>query len=994
MLRMTRFATVALGLACLAATSLAGAAPWVAADWAGKEPQFPAGSLYYHTNEYPTCPVLFRTTFQVADKPVAFAGLQVTGSQFAYVFLNGKQIESMTPKDVTTTFAVELADLKSGPNVLVISTKGEGFAMDGGISYQGGNMQRIASATAGWKVQKFAPLTILEDQKCLKADFDDSQWFSVKETDGQAETANDQMLEYMCGQTVDERLTKLDKDAAWRLSMLANRGIAVVDLEAHGWAGAEQIPAWVRELADVKAASAPAKAPGAVDAKAELMSRFEVLSGEDINRYNQARALRVASAPAGAPGAVHARAEALARYVVLSDEAINLANQAQGLKTLKASEADIAACASASEAMKAPLAAMEQALKAGKFEQALAEAPKAQAASDAARKGRLINRLNRCLDNKFGWFDTAAMLDSDITGWGLRFGSPVATLTSPLSPAALVTLKDNQLVLQGWDKLPALKVYNKPATVGPVCLWAVIDGKLTSLKPAQDGTVYDSATSGKLTENWVLLVNDMAKGGQLPIELVMLQSPTKISFKSEKDKGAIEVAVAFEKAGAQLFILRPMKEWRGFLGTARDLTASPLNEAGVRRFVEPCRLWSRALLNYPVSFSEAVLADPQDKLALNVADVYNYLELKDQWNTKPLRLAPLPALASYGLMTQYPGLKVTSEQAKTIGSSGIWGDNIAVADQNMITYRVPLDPIKRYAGFTPFCFGDSDIGGPGGLTEIQSVKATGATSFRPQHNQTGPKAITTVKWCMDNGLQNVFNTDEKWVSDVVAHYASLAEQCKDFPPDAVAYDLLNEPETRDPRAYGALMKKITAAIRQVDKTHLIYVETMPPWGPGAAPFPRNAFETLEPTGDKLTVYSFHDYEYRLEMTKEQRKAAGDQATAETRWPDNTRDARDILTRWIPAFRYSIDQRTAIHIGEFGALEQADEKDIVFTNPCTTTLMLNYMNIFDQFGWHWHYYANRGTTRVRLDGSMQESYVQQAVRQYFARGTFNAYRQDK
>ena len=55
-------------------------------------------------------------------------------------------------------------------------------------------------------------------------------------------------------------------------------------------------------------------------------------------------------------------------------------------------------------------------------------------------------------------------------------------------------------------------------------------------------------------------------------------------------------------------------------------------------------------------------------------------------------------------------------------------------------------------------------------------------------------------------------------------------------------------------------------------------------------------------------------------------------------------------------------------------------------------MMDYLRIFDQFGWHWHYYANRGTVRVRRDGSLQESYVQEAHRQYFAAGTFNVNRQ--
>lgn len=355
---------------------------------------------------------------------------------------------------------------------------------------------------------------------------------------------------------------------------------------------------------------------------------------------------------------------------------------------------------------------------------------------------------------------------------------------------------------------------------------------------------------------------------------------------------------------------------------------------------------------------------------LRIADVYNYRTFQDAWGTPPLRLASLPPLASYGLLCNYPGLKVLSP-AQVLGSRGIWGDHLAVKNTNCIVYRVPLEKFKRWAGFTSYCYGPTDIGEPGSQTEIESIKRTGANSFRPQSNDHGRRALDTVNWCQAQGLQTMFNSDEKWVPDVVEHFRSLARQCKDFPPDAVAYDLLNEPETREPRVYGALMKKITGAIREHDRTHLIYIETMPPWGPGAAPFPRAAFESLIPTGDPRTIYSFHDYQYRLEA----------------RWPNTRHDARAILTRWIPAFRFSIEQRLPIHLGEFGGFEQTPES--VFTNPCALTLMMDYLNIFDQFGWHWHYYANRGISRVRKDGSLAESYVQEACRRYFARGTFNA-----
>ncbi|MFQ6133546.1 MAG: glycoside hydrolase family 5 protein, partial [Armatimonadota bacterium] len=888
----------------------------------------------WKTRQYPTCPVLFRTVLEVGTRPVEFAAFQARASGFAYVFLDGKQIAAQTQEgDPTPTdaFSVLLMPPPTpGKHVLIVSTRAEGFSLDGGIGYRDGRVQRFGTDTRSWKVQKLPPLTMLEYEPCMQPDFDGADWSSVRESDGAPVQLSDLKLRELHSSLGWEHLERLDEDARWRLQMLADKGIAIVDWEARGWGGAERLPDWVRQGA-----------------------RFSGLQGPP-------------------PGQLHFRAQALTRYVLLSDEATNLGNLAKGLEALEAPAGDAKACREAARAMRAALAGVQKAIADNAHGRALAALEQAQAATEEAREGRLLNELNRCLDSKFGWFDNNELLDNDIGNWGLRIASAAETLASPLSPAALVTLRERELTIEGWDELEPLRVYNKPARLGPVCLWAVLDGKVTSLQPGEDGVVYDRVANGALSENWVLLVEDLARGGRLPIELVFLRAPDRIVFRAS-DKGTSGVTATFDEPGARLFVLRPLKEWRGFLGQARTMTAVPLKESDAQQYIEQCRFWSRALLNYPITFSEAFVRDPEDKWALMVADVYNYLELEDEWDTEPIQTAPLPPLATYGLMRDYPGLKVISD-TQTVGSRGIWGDSIAAVGQDHIVYRVPLDPIKRFGGFTSYCFGPTDIGEPGSIKEIETIKRTGSNTFRPQHNQTGERAMKNVQWSWEQGIQNVFNTDEKWVPDVVEHFRKLAEQCRDYPPDAIAYDLLNEPETRDPRAYNALIRKITAAIREIDQTHLIYVEVIPPWGPGAKPYPRGAFESLEPTGDPLTCYSFHDYEYRLPP----------------RWPNEEHDTRTLLSRWIPAFRFAIDNRCAIHLGEFGGFEQTEQS--VYDNACALTLMTDYLNIFDQFGWHWHYYANRGVVRVRKDGSLQESYVQDAYRRYFASGRFNAHRQ--
>lgn len=939
-----------LALICSLVLAVSGplclAAPWITPDWADKEPSFKPGSLFYRTGSFRTAPVIYRTVLDIDARPIQLAGFEARVNDYGFVFLNGRQIAAVGKKDETglQPLHVELTHLlKPGRNVLVISTTGNGLSLDGGIIYAASKPVRFASATRGWKVQKLAPLTILEDQPLMKGDFDDSGFFDVKTADQPGVELPDQKLAEMSQRLGMERLTDWDRDAAWRLKLLTDKGIVIVDWEAYGFGGAQRVPEWVREIAQQ-------------------------------------------TEPAGAlPGGAYLRAEAISQYVYLADEATNFENQAAGLAKLNANAADIQTLNNAAAAIRDSLSKIQVAVQAGQFAQAIAFAQPARAAADQARGGRLVSPLNKALDNKFSWLHTGALLEGELQDLDLTLVSKASVQSSPLSAASLITVDGNDLVLRGWTKTSHNVFNRKPANAAPVVAWAMIGSKLTGLLPS-DGVIYDRARHGPLSENWLTLNSDLATGGPLPLELVFLNAPSKISMQSNGK--ATELTISFPNPAGRVFVVRAVKDVRGVLQQARDLaSAEPTRAAD--KFVEQFRLYSRALLNYPVSYSEAFVRDPQDAWALLVADVYNYVELKDEWNTQPLKLAPLSPMAAYGLLTNYPGLKLTCDATK-VGSYGDWGDFIAMPDSNVITYRVPMDQMKVYGGFTSYCFGPTDIGEPGSLTEILSVKATGANSFRPQHNQSSERAMRTAQWCAENGLQNVFNTDEKWVPDVVEFYRTLAEKCKDFPPDAIGYDLLNEPQTREPYAYNVLMKKITQAIRQHDKVHPIYIEVVAPWSPGGKPYPRNAFEVLAPTGDEKTVYSFHDYAFRLGRLEVKEQSSEGQDTTWAYWPDHRADISDIERRWVPAFRYSIDHRAPMHIGEFGGFEQT--KQDVYANACALTMMMDYLNIFDQFGWHWHYYANRGTVRARLDGSLEESYVQGACRRYFGKGTFNANRQ--
>jgi hypothetical protein len=939
------------------------AMPWIAPDWRGSEPTFEPGSLFWRTREFNASPILYRTVINLPAKSLQFAAVRVQAHRYAYLFVTrfdsfsdldpfGKLIaRAEAPKekpDAEVELLVDLTPHISGRKsiVLALSAPSSGFRMEGVLAFSDGSTQIFGSEPNLWRSQKFPPLTVLEFEPCMQPDFNDRNWFPVQVVSSATATPKSQLiaeLKAFVEKSQKERLKRQADEAKWRLNLLRSKGIVIVDDEAFGWGGAGRLPDWIHQIAD---------------------KLLESIAKGEINE----NALLAT--------------EVLSLFVWASDELTNLTNHIKLWRVLRQPErAQI--CEQQSKTLLPMLQRAESLLerlsllKTGELFEALATLQTLRRRLLDLRhpdvdKALVINDLNWGLENKFGWFETTALLDNDITRWGLRITTPATVFASPLSPAAFVTVKGTEFTIAGWETLKPLRVYQKPADPTPVCAWVVLNGRVQSLRPQPNGTVYDRAQHGRMSENWMLLVCDLSRGGDLPVQLVFLQMPTRFSFQ-RGEKGTTAVTVTFDKPGAGLFVLKPLKEWRGLLRMAQVMTRTPLNETEVTQYIQQCRLWSRALLCYPVTFSETFVRDPENPHALIVANAYNYWEFRDEWGTELLKLAPLPPLASYGLLKGYPGLSVLSE-AKVLGSWGIWGDHIAVFGSNVIVYRVPIHPFKRFGGFTAFCFGPTDIGVPGNLTELDLIKRTGANSFRPQHNRTDDAAMQLVRWCVERGLQHVFNVDEKWIEDVVEHYRTLAKLCKDFPPDAIAYDLLNEPETREPRAYNALLRRITKAIRELDKTHLIYAEVIAPWGPGAQPYPEAAFANLEPTGDPLTVYSFHDYEYRLMP----------------RYPNERVDIRTLLERWLPAFKFSIDHRAPIHLGEFGGFEQTEED--IYANRCAITMLLDHFRIFDRFGWHFHYYSNRGIVRVRRDGSIEESLVQETSRRYFGRKRLNAVRQ--
>jgi hypothetical protein len=132
-----------------------------------------------------------------------------------------------------------------------------------------------------------------------------------------------------------------------------------------------------------------------------------------------------------------------------------------------------------------------------------------------------------------------------------------------------------------------------------------------------------------------------------------------------------------------------------------------------------------------------------------------------------------------------------------------------------------------------------------------------------QHERNGMLCILNWFWNADYGLDEIGNSPPNssryWDYEpearqlIIDFWAKMAEHCAELPRDAIAYDLLNEPATVTVDEYNHFIKDATAAIRERDKVHAIFIESANGW---AQP---EDFDLLEATTDTHTVYEFHFY---------------------------------------------------------------------------------------------------------------------------------------
>jgi len=140
--------------------------------------------------------------------------------------------------------------------------------------------------------------------------------------------------------------------------------------------------------------------------------------------------------------------------------------------------------------------------------------------------------------------------------------------------------------------------------------------------------------------NWLLFFG-CTEFPDLPLMVVLEKQPETIAFRFAEKTGRLS-EICFHGC-RRMISCTPfgIESFEPIAGTDR---------AFLKRAAERCRFWSRALLAHPKKCCEYYRHD-EEKQRVTILQKFSYRILSDAWNTKPLRIAPLPpVLTLSGIM--------------------------------------------------------------------------------------------------------------------------------------------------------------------------------------------------------------------------------------------------------------------------------------------------------------------------------------------------------
>ncbi|MBN1419172.1 MAG: cellulase family glycosylhydrolase [Planctomycetes bacterium] len=525
----------------------------------------------------------------------------------------------------------------------------------------------------------------------------------------------------------------------------------------------------------------------------------------------------------------------------------------------------------------------------------------------------------------------------------------IVSFASAMSPAVIVATDGPALELRGWEA----KGFPLP-----------VEGALRA-------------------EPWILLAPQ-------PLLLVLESEPRSIAWETNP-------------LGSRSLVIR-----RGADPIRAGIIVFPAN---ARIDEAECRFWARALRRYPVSASQVVrpAAGAADPLVRRFLVRANYLDIGGIGGLEPLTVAPAPMLLAYGIDRGRPDLHLAGIRATSYRSEHA---PYLVADgTDTIEYRAPLVDRSKVLKGVGELFGKmrAEHNMRGGLSEEAMFRRMAewgfdhcryAFAFHAQwdiplvRHVGGPLLENEPAWrrldeivgrCNAAGMQMMlcwfFNEDapqrdaggavrnstrywrarpetktnafELW-RRIAARYAGL-------PARAISYDFFNEPAYINPAHWNEIMRELTAAIRSVDRTHLIVWESADGW---AQP---QWCAWMEPVEDANVLYSFHHYGKHWGYAYDEYH------------PSDRRPPEGIADVWLEAILFGIRHRVPIHCGEFGIsmLQPAGDGE---------AWLEDYLAFFERFGigWNWWNYSGADIYRTGLAAGDRTSPFVPILRAWMAR----------
>jgi hypothetical protein len=173
-------------------------------------------------------------------------------------------------------------------------------------------------------------------------------------------------------------------------------------------------------------------------------------------------------------------------------------------------------------------------------------------------------------------------------------------------------------------------------------------------------------------------------------------------------------------------------------------------------------------------------------------------------------------------------------------------------------------------------------------------------------------------------------------------------------PWLLAYDLLNEPNTKNDLAHWqtSVLPRLVSKIREHDKSTYLVVEPGP-WG-----LP-SGFKTLIPLQDPRVVYSFHFYaphNYTHQGVGQSRLGTKGKLTYPGRLrmfdtsPELLWDRNQLLRDVSAAREFQEKYNARIFVGEFSAIRWA---------PGAATWLRDIISVFEGYGWDWCFHSYGG-----------------------------------